>query len=426
MTRASQPLRWIYRWKNWIARTPSRPGVWRRRDGGYLIRARARDARSGRLREIKRVLRHSDATAAYQLLQDLRQQIRSGTPASGPLRPRFCDYAVSLLETKLATAEIKSAASRQQWISDLRLHLLPAFGVLYMDQIRRADIEQWRRRVADLLSCGRYAPTTANGWLDKLRVVFNSAAIELELDRNPLAGVRPFDTSTRPTYTEEQPNALTADELRAFLGAARRRYPQHFAMIALGFATGLRPSSLRPLRRRGPQGDVLWEEGAILIRRSHTVQKEVMNTTKTGRRQKLALPPDLMAILRWHVEQLPEGPQRDSDLLFPGRHGGLAAGSTLAAVYRRLSAAVGGGKRLTPRAMRRTFQDLARAAEVRDVVTRAVSGHASDSMQRHYSTVSADEMRANLARVVSLAGFRAALEQTPAPPAAAGVRTQGR
>src|SRR5262245_32825278 len=30
---------------------------------------------------------------------------------------------------------------------------------------------------------------------------------------------------------------------------------------------------------------------------------------------------------------------------------------------------------VTPRAMRRTFQDLARAAEVQDIVTRSISGH---------------------------------------------------
>ena len=59
--------------------------------------------------------------------------------------------------------------------------------------------------------------------------------------------------------------------------------------------------------------------------------------------------------------------------------------------------------------MRRTFNDLCRRAEVRDVVTRSISGHLTEGMQRHYSTVAADEQRASLAKVVSLAGFRAAL-----------------
>ncbi|MGH7271286.1 MAG: hypothetical protein ACREJ3_12735 [Polyangiaceae bacterium] len=46
-------------------------------------------------------------------------------------------------------------------------------------------------------------------------------------------------------------------------------YPQHYAMTFLGFATGLRPSSLRPLRRRGTEADVLWDEAALFVRRSH-------------------------------------------------------------------------------------------------------------------------------------------------------------
>ena len=37
------------------------------------------------------------------------------------------------------------------------------------------------------------------------------------------------------------------------------------------------------------------------------------------------------------------------------------------------------GKRVTPRAMRRSYQDLARAAEMKDLVTRAISGHAGET-----------------------------------------------
>lgn len=403
---------WIFRWKNWIAATPSKPSVWRRKEGGYLVRARAKDPRTGKLKEVKRVLRNVDAAGAYARLQAELRTIRQGNQAIAPCKLRFCDYAVSLVERKVKTGEIKSAVSRQQWANDLRVHLLPAFGLLYMDQIRRADLEAWRSQVVGLIESQQYSPATANGWLDKLRVVVNSAYLELELDRNPIAGFKPFDTSTRPTYTEEQPNSLSASEVREFLRAVREQYPQHFAVIALGFATGLRPSSLRPLRRKGPECDVLWEDGAILVRRSHTLKQEVMNKTKTGLRQKLALPPDMMDILRWHVMRLPAGPRGESDLLFPGKAGGLSGSCTLAYLYRRLMPKLGLKKRITPRAMRRTFQDLARQAEVRDVVTRAVSGHATESMQRHYSTVTADEMRHNLAKVVSLAGFREALGRT--------------
>jgi hypothetical protein len=52
--------------------------------------------------------------------------------------------------------------------------------------------------------------------------------------------------------------------------------------------------------------------------------------------------------------------------------------------------------------MRRTFQDLARAAQVQDLVTRSVSGHATEQMQSHYSTVNPQEQRASLGRVFAV------------------------
>jgi hypothetical protein len=57
-------------------------------------------------------------------------------------------------------------------------------------------------------------------------------------------------------------------------------------------------------------------------------------------------------------------------------------------------------KALTPRFMRRTFQDLGRAASVHDFVVRVISGHATTSMQEHDSSVSGDEVRTGLAKVI--------------------------
>lgn len=58
---------------------------------------------------------------------------------------------------------------------------------------------------------------------------------------------------------------------------------------------------------------------------------------------------------------------------------------------------------VTQRGMRRTFQDLARAAEVADLVTRSISGHSTERMQHHYSTVSPNEQRQGLAKVIQFA-----------------------
>ena len=399
--------KWVLRWKYWIAPKPVKPGVWRMKEGGYYIRGRATDPRTGRLREISKPLPDADAASAYATLQSELEKVRSGAVAS--TKTSFGEYAVSLMERKIRSGEIQSAKTREQWGDILELHLVPAFGRVPIMDLRRHMVESWKDEIAALINRSKYQPTTANNWLKILRVIVNAAVAELEMDRNPILGVKDFDTSTHLTYTEEQPNSLIPGEVPLFLAKMRELYPQHFAFVAMGFATGLRPSTLRPVRRSGETPDVLWGEGVVLIRRSHTRKQEVMEKPKTGLRQRLTLPEELMDVLEWHVDRLPEGPMKESALLFPSETGGFRSTSCLDKPFEEVVAALKLKKRITPRAMRRTFQDLARAAEVKDVVTRAVSGHATEAMQQHYSTVSPIEMRNSLAKVIDLAGIRKAL-----------------
>src|ERR1700690_2751604 len=87
-----------------------------------------------------------------------------------------------------------------------------------------------------------YSPVTGNGWLSILKVIFKHAMLDFQLTKNPTDGIEKFDTSTWSTYTEEEPNALTATEAKAFLDCVRDVYPQHYAMTLVGLVTGLRPS----------------------------------------------------------------------------------------------------------------------------------------------------------------------------------------
>ena len=56
------------------------------------------------------------------------------------------------------------------------------------------------------------------------------------------------------------------------------------------------------------------------------------------------------------------------------------------------------------------MNDLARAAEVEGIVTRSISGHLTERMQAHYSTVSPDEQRTGIARVIDLMAVRGGRE----------------
>jgi hypothetical protein len=69
------------------------------------------------------------------------------------------------------------------------------------------------------------------------------------------------------------------------------------------------------------------------------------------------------------------------------------------------------GRALVPllaerKAMRRTFQDLARRAAVDGLVQRSICGHLTEEMTERYSSVAQVEVEAALGKVVSLAGYR--------------------
>jgi integrase len=353
-----------------------------------------------------------DAPTALLWLENECRQIRTGGQSVERQQTRFCDYATSLFERKVATGEIKSASGRERWRHTLQ-HLIAGtenvagFGDVYVDQLRPMHVETWRAGIGGLIANWAYAPTTANGWLVILRHVLKRAKRELQLPFNAAEGVPSFDTSEHDTYTEEEPNTLTSDEAAAFLDCMKEEFPAQYAMTYLGIATGLRPSSMRPLRRAGATPDVLWDQGVILVRRSHTLGDEFMKTTKTGLRQRITVPSELMDVLRWHVAtKLTTPEQKASDLLFPAEEGSFRSESFLKKAFPRVAQLIGLNKTVTPRGMRRTFNDLMRLAKVESLVTRSISGHQTERMRERYSTVTPDEQRRSIGNVVSLFGAR--------------------
>ncbi|MGE0550408.1 MAG: hypothetical protein AB7O24_04700 [Kofleriaceae bacterium] len=168
-----------------------------------------------------------------------------------------------------------------------------------------------------------------------------------------------------------------------------------------------------------------WDECKLLVRRSHTKGSEVMEATKTGADQVIDLDERQLSVLRWHSERLDAENERrskrspelgasmaETELLFPAgpskwnRGGGFLSPSCMDRMFDDIASILKLGYSVSPRAMRRTFQDLARAASVADIVTRAISGHATPEMQRHYSTVAGSEQRAALAKVIDIATGR--------------------
>lgn len=388
---------------SWISTKPVLPGVWQMKEGGHVVRARVLDSSTGRQKEIWKTLPEMDEVGALKWLRDEQARVRAGVvSAKGPSMP-FSEFAASLFEQKVKKGDIKSAMGRNRWLYTLK-HLVAAFGDIYVDRLQPSHIESWLTACAERVREGKWAPTTINGWLAILKVITKAAKRQLRLPHDPAEGIESLDTSEHEVYTDEEPNALLPDEVAPFSARFRVLYPQHFAMFYLGLITGLRPSTLRPLRRRGAESDVDWETGRLRVRRSHTVGEEVMNTTKQKRRYTIDLPKAAMDVLRWHVAtQLHTPEQEESDLLFPSITGGFRTMKILNKPLAEVAEDLELGKQITQRALRRTFNDLARAAQVNDLVTRSISGHLTEQMQHHYSTVNGAEQREALAKVIRLA-----------------------
>ncbi len=426
--------KWKMQWNCLIA--PTRvPGVWKRKGGGHLVRARIVDPSTGRKREIRKVLPEADLATAYQWLTDQRDLVRAGRVVAQLPKTRFADFALSVLEFKVEQGHLKSAKSVERWKHTLE-HLIggtvtadearhvPGLGDYFVDQIRPEHVEDWRAGIVGLIRAGEYSPNTANGWLSILRVIAQEAKRRFKLPEVFTDGVPDFDTSEHVTYPEEAPNSLTSEQVPRFLAVLRELYPAHYAMTYLGLATGLRPSSMRPLRRSGLTPDVLWEQRRLLVRRSQTIGEVPMNTTKQRTRYAIDLPEEVMAVLKWHANtQLVTPQQAESELLFPAVTGGYRAPTVLNKPFAEVSDAIGLGYHFTQSGMRRTFNDLARAAKVEAIVTRSISGHLTERMQHHYSTVRPDEQRESIGRVVDLMTARRSQKSasgTPSEPASSG------
>jgi integrase len=94
---------------------------------------------------------------------------------------------------------------------------------------------------------------------------------------------------------------------------------------------------------------------------------------------------------------------RDSELLFSSETGGFRSASALDKPFREGGEAINLRKRITPRAMRRTFQDLARTTDIETTVRHKICGHATQETSDLCSTVPQREIQAAVGAVISLA-----------------------
>jgi integrase len=396
-------------WKerNGLMMSSAAPGVWKIQDrpGSWFVRRRVLSEKTGRMVEVAKVLEAPTLAKALAGLDALVELARVGEAKAQKMR--FGDYAVSLLDRRIKSGSINSQATVDDWKSVLKRHLIPVFGDHFIQSISRQDVLVFKDELAKRIASKEMGAMCGNNILGRLFCVLNNAAADYEYP-SPCHKVPKFKVGR--IYTVEEPNVLAKDDVPRFLDGMYRRFPRYYAFTLLMMATGLRPSHIRPIRCRGPNQDILWDKGILLVRRSHT-NMVIMDKTKTGRDQAIPLPKDVLDVLRWHIEKFHQAKMhQEGELLFPALRSAEPINHTVLThafdvVEKQLKLAYN----ITPRGGgRRTFTTLTRNAQVNDAVVKSITGHTTQVMFDHYYHVDDELKRSAIAKVIDFTKFRAA------------------
>ena len=360
---------------------PQYPGVTKTKDRRFRIRFKARDPKTGRLKEVKKVIDAATPAEAAKAKQAQRERFEAGTATRS--RPRLADYASSWLRGKLPDL---SPSTRDRYALVLGRHVLPALGDYYVDGIQRDDIIAWR-------DAQQGQPSTINSRLRVLRTVFADATIEFGLARNPCARVR----GARESRRKRDPNRLTAVQFPRVLAALQEQAPERYALYLVLAFTAARIGEATALK----WSDIDFDAGTIQIRRARW--KRHIGPTKTGDEREVPMDEALAMVLKAHRRRLIErqAPGLKADWVFPSASGWPIYGSTLRTPLKRALATAGVTQRFTLHGFRRTFNNLARQT-ASSLVVRSITGHVTDRMFEHYSHVEADEKRRAAHEVVRL------------------------
>lgn len=403
-----------------ISQDPVAPGIHKVKEQPqkWYLRKKVTSQKTGRQVEIAKLIDAPNLSGAINKLDELIQQAQTGETVQ-PLKTRFCDYAVSLLEKKIEKGKLKeklrtgregiaSISTLQSWEIALKCHLLPRFGDYFISEITRNDVLAYKEELEKEVAAGLLGAATANGRLSKLFTILQNAVAELDLTRNPTLKINKLPVGK--TYTRENPNALNSEQAEQFLAVMHRRYPQHFAFFYLMYTLGLRPSSVRPLRCRGPNSDILWDQGILLVRRSHSRRQQIMNMTKTGVDQEFPLPKEILDILKWHIQTHHQTKcQQEGELLFCSPQGKLHHTRSLDWPCKRVAEELKIPFTLTPKgAGRRTHTSLHIESGATTEEAALLTGHHSSKQLAGYvnPNVKLAKQAAGIAKVIALADFR--------------------
>lgn len=360
--------------------------------GLYEIRGTWTSLKTGKRKAFQRLIRAASDVEASKLRAE---EIRNGMSRTAPVyMPRLLDCAKSWLADKKGEVEW---TTHDRYRRDLS-YMMAIIGDIYIDKLEIDDVAQCRTRLAE-----EFEPWTVNGTLQTFRGFMSDMVARYHLSYDVAAKVRYLKVRRKNKVLREA-------DLRAFLTAFEKLYPDWYPLVLLLATTGMRWGAATALRF----DDI--RDGRITIERAHVSGRE--KGTKTDTVREVALAPELEQLLQARRERMiaNQAPGIERGLVFANGAGNFVTSGTLTDHFRRAAEAAGlakwdrdeqgrskpgpngkavllEGKNITPHWLRYTFNNYCRE-NAGSIVAQAIIGHATDKMTAHYSDVSFDEKRA--------------------------------
>jgi integrase len=377
------------------------PGVQIVAPGTYRVRGKFIDPRTGRTTEVKKIVTAAtpmEAAAKRSTL--LNGRMRS----TGRTRMTVGAFAQSWLEAK---SGVVSETTLEGYTNSLDRHVLPALGEFFYDALGPMDVQLWVNRSLQLKTDDgepAFSRRTVEDWFRVFRNMTRDAIAQLSLQRDPTLRIRfPEDPWTDENDAKED-DVLTTEELHRFLGAMKTARPASYALTLVLGLTGQRFCHASALK----WGDVDWQEKVIRFRRKQNRGQVGPISRRKPAPRVVPMVPMLVEALREHKARNAWLARRQSgdgrgttneDYLFLSNQGTFRQPSCLSNAFKAALKAAGVQKHITPHGLRYAFNDMLRRSGVDAISARALTGHVTEQMQEHYSSVQLDEKRAAISRL---------------------------
>jgi integrase len=294
-----------------------------------------------------------DKEAAEEVASKIRAKLKLGEfefeqPETERM-PTFREYAETFMGGY--SKNNHKFSTHQNYLITLNNHLLPAFGKMPLDQIKRKDVKAFLFKKQN----GRLAHSSVKNLRAYLSAVFTQAVDDEIITQNPVA--KTGKLIKEPEELKERIIPLTWEEKNRLEATVSRYFPRWYPLLLTALRTGLRIGELIALK---PE-DIDFDDMFIEVRRGYVRGR--FTTTKSNKMRKVDMSPQLAGVLKRYLVQRKEEALRNGwgeppEVLFYNEQGRiLNPGSFGYKVFQRWLKKAG-LRRVTFHSLRHTYATL--------------------------------------------------------------------